>query len=114
MPITLEQRPCISSGDTETVAIDGQEYLDSGELFTGTPTITEVTTTDLTLANKAVNTAALTILGQSVAIGQAIQFSVSGQSAATTYRIRCSCGTDATPARTKQFDVLLEVAPDAT
>ncbi len=113
MPVTLQERYTISSGDTEMVSV-GYKNLDSGELLTGTPTIVEVTSTDLTLGNKAVSTAALTIKGESFATGEAVQFSVSGQSAGTVYRIRITVGTDATVARTFVRDILLEVAENAT
>lgn len=103
----LAQQRYISAGDVDMVAIDCQDWLDSGELLTGTPTIVEVTTTALTLANKAVSTAALTINGRSSAIGQAVQFKVSGQVAGVTYRIRVTVGTNSTPARTKVFDIFL-------
>lgn len=107
MPITLEQRPVVSAGDVEMVGIDYTDWLDSGELLTGTPTVAEVTTTDLTLSNKAVNSTAVTILGTSVAVGKAVQFKMSGQSAGKTYRVRVTVSTDATPARTAVRDVLI-------
>ena len=97
---TAADRPCISSGSTRNCAIDLQDWLDSGELLTGTPTITEVGTSDLTLANKAVSTAALTIKGRTSAAGQAIQFNVTGQQQGTTYKLLVQCDTDSTPAQT--------------
>ena len=106
MPVTLLQRPKISAGETEVGSIDFQDLLDSGELLTGTPTIVEVTTTALTLSNKVVNTAALTIDGRAVAIGKAVQFKTVGQVAGVTYRIRITVTTDATVARTLVRDVL--------
>ncbi len=109
MVLTLPQRPTISAGDVDVVSIDYTDYLDSGELLTGTPTITEVTTSDLTLANKAVSTAALTINGSTVAIGMAVQFSLQGQSAATTYTCLVTATTDATVARTKVLEVQFDV-----
>lgn len=109
---TVERRH-MSAGETRMVAVSFIGKLDSGELLTGTPTVTEVTTTDLTLDNKAVNTAALTIDGATVAVGQAIQFSVTGGTAGTTYQITCSCGTDATPAQTLVATVTLVVEADA-
>lgn len=114
MPLECSQRPRISAGDTDVAAIDFTPYLDSGELLTGTPTVVEVTSTDLTLANKAVSTAALTIDGNSVAAGAAVQFKVSGQVASKTYRIRVTATTDATIARTKVVDVLLECVETRT
>lgn len=87
-------------GETRLCAVSFAEKLDSGELLTGTPTVTELTTADLTIDNVAVNVAALTVDGESAAIGQAVQFRVAGQQAGTTYSLRVQCGTDATPAQT--------------
>ena len=103
MTIALVQLPHISEGDVEVVAIDYTPYLDSGELLTGTPTATEQTTSDLTLLSVAVNTASLTILGNTAAIGAAVQFKVSGQLLATgEYSILVTAATDATIPRTKK------------
>ena len=96
----LSQVPCISAGETDMCAVDFTDRLDSGELLTGTPTITEVTSSDLTLGNKAVSTGALTIYGATVATGMAVQFSVSGQQADTLYTISITVSTDAAVART--------------
>ncbi|WP_455387616.1 hypothetical protein [Petrachloros mirabilis] len=100
MVIQLTEQPTISAGDTELMAVDFQDQLDSGELLTGTPTIAEQGTSALTITNKAVSTAALTINGRSCAIGQAVQCLISGQAAGTTYTVRITVSTDATPART--------------
>lgn len=112
MPIyalTTEEK---TVSDDELVSIDYQGQLDAGELLTGTPTVTEVTTTDLTLANKVVNTAVLTIKGESVAIGQAVQFSVTGGTASTTYDIKIAVSTDSTPTRTLNRRVKLKILID--
>lgn len=114
MPIELEQRPILSVGDTDIGSIDYQDYLDSGELLTGTPTVVEVTSSDLTLGNKAVSTAALTIRGRTSAIGQAVQFSVLGQAAGTKYRIRVTATTTSTPARVKVVDATFRTATAGT
>ena len=109
MPITLAQRPTISVGDVDLVGINYTDWLDGAETLTGTPTVTEITTSALTFANIAVSTTALTILGETVAIGCAVVFKVSGQAQYTTYRVRVSVGTTGgTVARTKIVDILLE------
>lgn len=107
MPIKLEQRPVISVGETEVVSIDYTEYLDADELLAGTPTVVEVTTTDLTLTNKVVNTAAVRILERDVAIGKAVQFKISGQEINTQYSIRVTATTDG--GRTVVRDAILTV-----
>lgn len=107
---TAYQRPVLVVGETRNVAVDFQDVLDSGELLTGTPTVAEVTTTDLTIASKAINTAALTIDGRAVAIGEAVQFKVSGQLAANSpYTIKITVSTTASPAQTLVRYVVFEV-----
>jgi len=102
MVLKLDQIQRMSVGDTEMAAIDYQDHLDAGELLTGTPTILEQGSTDLTLGNKVVSTAALTILGSTVSIGQAVQFSVTGSSNSTgkLYEVRVTTVSDSTVART--------------
>ena len=110
MPITLPQRPAISVGDTEVVSVNYTDHLDAGESLTGTPTIVEVTTSDLTLGSKVVNTSTYVEArsGDTVAVGAAVQFTVAGGLADTApYTIRITVSTDATPARTFVRDVLL-------
>ncbi len=94
MPITLDQDPEISAGDVDVVSVSAIHWLDEGELLTGIPTVVEITTAALTLGNKQINTTALTILGREVAIGQAVLFSVTGQVAGVTYRVRVTATTD--------------------
>lgn len=108
MPTTAGQLPTASAGATRLVAVDYTDDLDSGELLTGTPTIAEVTTTDLTITNKVVSTGALTIDGRAVVAGAAVQCLVTGQQAGTTYRIRITVGTDSTPAQTFVDDILMK------
>jgi len=97
--------------EVRNVAVSFSGKLDSGELLTGTPTVTEVTTTDLTFASEAVNTAALTVNGESTPIGEAVQFSVTGGSVGT-YEIKIAVGTDATPAQTLYGTIKLKVVAD--
>src|SRR5512146_2018090 len=107
---TAPQRCVVKVGEVRNVSVDFTDVLDSGELLTGTPTVSEATTTDLTFANKAVNTAALTINGRAVAIGAAVQFKVSGQLAAgSPYTITVTATTTATPAQTLKCDLVLVV-----
>lgn len=115
MPIVLEQRGVISVGGVRNVALDLTLPLKNSGLLTGTPTVIEVTEADvavvggtLTISNKAVNTAIKEIGGRNVAIGKAVQFTVSGQVKDTTYFIRISCGTTGTPAETLPYHYVLE------
>ena len=95
MPIRLQQRPILSEGDVEKGAVSFADFLDTGEALTGTPTVIELTTTDLTIENVAVSSAALTILGETVALGEAVQFTVEGQQAGTLYTLVVTASTDA-------------------
>ena len=99
MVMLLSETPVISVGDVEVFAIDYTDILDGTETLTG-PTATEVSTTDLTIANVAVNVAAITVKGVTVAIGKAVQCKVSGQKLGTAYKLLVSVNTTSTPART--------------
>ena len=90
-----------ASAKPRTVSVSFIDVLESGELLTGTPTVTEQTTTALTLGSKAVNTTTLTIDGVSNVAGQAVTFTVDGTNAVadTTYNILIYCGTNSTPAQ---------------
>ena len=98
--------------EVRNVSISFAGLLDSGELLSGTPTIVEVTTTDLTLTNKVISTAILTINDISVPVAEAVQFSVSGGTAGKTYKIRISCATNSTPAQTLYDEITLPVVAD--
>lgn len=98
---TAPQQPVMAVGEARNFAVSFADVLDAGELLTGTPTVTEETTTDLTIASKVVNTAELTIDGRTTAIGQAVQFRVSGQLLThTPYTLKITVGTTASPAQT--------------
>lgn len=106
---TAPDRPTVAVGETNLFSVDFSGILDSGESLSGTPTVVEVTTSDLTIASESVSSSALTINGKSVTAGQAVQFKVSGQAIANSpYTIKITCGTDSTPVQTKvkfvQFD----------
>lgn len=109
MSCTANQLPCKTANETRLAAVSFVDALDSGELLTGTPTVTEVSTSDLTIDNEQTNTAAITVDGVSVAVGQAVQFTVAGGTVDTLYRIEVQCGTDATPAQTLECVVSLAV-----
>jgi hypothetical protein len=105
----LSQRYTLSVGATRMVRINCTDDLDDGASLTGTPTVAEQTTSDLTLDDKAVNAATYScaVTGKTVAIGKAIEFTVAGGSAGTDYTVRCTCSTDSSPAETLVYDVIL-------
>jgi len=100
-----------TESETRNIAVSFAGKLDSGELLTGTPTVAEVTTTDLTFASEAVNTAAITINGLSTATGKAVQFSVTGGSVGT-YEIKIAVSTDSTPGQVLYGTIKLKVVGD--
>lgn len=109
MPNTAPQRRTKTAGETRNVAVSFVDVLDVGELLTGTPTVLEVTTTDLTLTNKAVNSQAMTVNGASCVAGQVVTFTVAGGTAGTSYDIRITVSTNASNAQTLQATVRLKV-----
>jgi len=102
--------------EVRNVAISFSGKLDSGELLTGTPVITDngnASPAELTFSSIAVNTAILTINGLSVPIGEAVQFSVSGGTEGKKYTMQVQTGTDSTPAQTLYGSATLRITPDA-
>jgi len=100
MSHTAIEVPTKTVGEILNSAVSFSGKLYAGEKLTGTPTVVEVTTTDLTLSSKVVSIAILIVSGVDVPIGEAVQFSVSGGVAGTLYTVNISVGTDATPAQT--------------
>lgn len=123
MPIELQEERFISAGATRMVAVSFAKWLDGlpgSPLLTGTPTVVEVSywttdpdvetvSTDLTLANKAINSSVLTINDREVVAGKAVQFSVSVPSdkAGRNYRVRITPTTDGVPAELEPHDIIL-------
>jgi len=99
-------------GATRNISFAFDDVVDSGELLTGTPTILEVTTADLTISNKVVSTAILEIDGIDTPIGEAVQCSISGGVADTSYDVLITVSTDSTPAQTLIGKFTLKVIAD--
>lgn len=109
---TAPQRHTKHVSEVVNVAVDMRGVLDGAEVLTGTPTIEEETTTDLSLSSKAINSGSITVNGETCAAGQAITFRASGGVAGTQYTIRITVGTNATPAQTRIVKVRLKVIAD--
>ena len=107
MPHTLTQRHTLSVGATRVVRINCTPDIDSGVLLTGTPSITEQDTSDLTLTSKQVNTVGYSDnnTGHTVAAGKGILFTVAGGSSGSTYTVLVSCDTDT--AETVVYDMIM-------
>lgn len=100
--VTVSKVFVMHAGEVPNCAVSFIPLLESGELLTGTPTVVEVGTSHLTIASVAKNTATITIDGVSHAANQAVQFRISsGAVAGTTYILKVTCGTDASPAQTR-------------
>tara|TARA_B100000965_G_C18913908_1_gene465803 strand:+ start:61 stop:381 length:321 start_codon:yes stop_codon:yes gene_type:complete len=89
----------IQVGEVRNVAVDFRSVLDTDETLVDDANLAVTTDTGLTLASEAVNTATLTINGDSVPSGKAITFSATAVTAGT-YVIEIECDTNASPAQT--------------
>ncbi len=88
------------------VTIGYMGKLSKGELLTGTPIVKEEITNDLVITNESINTAKYYFKDGRVAeIGQAVQFSFSGQKAGTNYNIDTLANTTATPSQRRNVEV---------
>ena len=97
-------------GSTRTPRLSYDEVLETDELLTGTPTVVEVTTSDLTIDNKAVSISALSINNETIATGRALTFRASGHLVANApYAIKITVSTDATPAQTFVKELIIDV-----
>lgn len=115
MTLEAPQTHVKTSAEARLCTVSFRDILSSGELLTGTPTVAEVTTSDLTLTSKAINTVAVPVgdvYPEQVAIGQAVQYLAAGGTAGTTYTIRVTCGTDGSAAQTLSRRVRLQVVTD--
>lgn len=96
MSFTADDIAEISTDEVRIVSVDFTGKLDSGELLSGTPTITADAGAGLTLTNKAVNSEAITVNSVACAIGEAVQFKADATAAnAGRWAVEIVCGTDA-------------------
>ena len=100
----------ISAGAQRQARINCTRDLLPGESLTGTPTVVERTTTDLTITSKLVNVAQEDdVEGETVAIGKCLLFFLVGANAGTNYVIDIGCGTTSSPdAETLVYEGFLE------
>ncbi len=100
--LTAPELPVTAEGAEDLFSESFDGVLDSGELIASVTSVTEETTSDLTISDISVSTVELTINKIAVAIGRAIQFKVIGQLVATKhYTLKMIVVTDSTPAQTK-------------
>lgn len=100
MVITSNENHKQGPGETVTYCADFTNKLRENETFTGqTPTVTELVTSALTITNNAALTSEFTDpLGNVVAVGKGIVFTVSGAAldaagGDVTYTIKVQCTT---------------------
>ena len=84
--------------------------LDDDETLTGTPAVTEMATSDLTIANISVNVAEMEINGEDVAIGKAVRFTVDGGTVGTRYTMQVIGYSNSSP----QQEIVSEIQMDVT
>jgi len=104
---------CKRETEDEVLTFDFSSRLADVELLSGTPTVVETTTTDLTITNIAVNTVELNFDGYIIPIGKAVQCLVADGDVGTedkvTYELTVTISTDSTPSRKLQGLADLEV-----
>lgn len=106
MTITLDTIRKSSVGETLTAEVDYTDRLDSDETLSGTPTIAS-SGAGLTVSSPAVNAAALTILGTSVAIGKAVTFTAVAVTAGL-YTVTVTVGTSQSQTLVRAVKVRIE------
>ena len=111
MAIILDEIWQVSVGDDDAGAIDLGPYLDVNELA-ATVQVSELDTNDLTISNVAVSTTELEILGETVPIAKAVQFTFLGMVVGAEYFVGIEITTDSTPSRIKNYCQRIQTAPD--
>ena len=86
--------PAVKEGAIENGAADYTDWLDGTELLSGTPTVVEVDTADLTISQVERNTATVEVKGRTVAIDKAVKFRVAGQLTGKLYKLKITVDSD--------------------
>lgn len=97
------------ASETKSFAVPFASELVTDEYLTGTPTVTELNTSDLVISNVMLSTLERTLSGLPVDAARAVEFTVSGGTRGETYTLRITSGSDATYPQTLVEDVRLEV-----
>jgi len=96
-------------GETRTIVVPFIDKLREDETLTGTPTVAELNTAALTITDIGVTGQDVTIRGQTIEAGKAVQFSVSGGTARNDYTIRVRASGNTSPTQTLEYDMRLHV-----
>jgi hypothetical protein len=109
--VKAKNSPAFAVGDEQNGGVSFAEQLKSGELLTGTPTVTEEAGAgDLVITGVGYNTATVEINGVDVPAYHALLFHVTSQSAGE-YWLKLVVTTDSTPARALTRYVPFHVVP---
>lgn len=89
--------------ETRRIVVSFADFLAVDELLSGTPTVEEVSTSDLTITSEAINDTETALLhGRTVPISNAVTFLVSAGVAGREYTLDVTVETDAGQVLTKQ------------
>ena len=97
----------IPIGSNSVVTFDMTPRLESAELLTGTPSVTDAGATgELTIANQQVNT--VEDIANDIAVGKAAQFQIStSATSCTEYTVSIVAVTDGTPPQTLADELIV-------
>lgn len=99
---TAQQLNRKAAGATDMISVDLSNNLDTGETLSSA----SVSADDLTLGPASVNASVITIGGNSVPVGQALQFTCAGGTAGNDYTITVTYSTSAGRADLELYLVL--------
>lgn len=97
------------AAETRTIAVNLGGRLVSDELLTGTPTVVEVGSSDLTISSPALTVADGYFFNSWLIESKAVTFSVAGGTAGQSYLIRVTVTTDSDAAQTLIEEITLKV-----
>jgi hypothetical protein len=111
------ERHCKDESEGKVITVTFTKDLATDEQLTGTPTVVEETTSDLTITNISINTIELDDKGKTIGIGKAVQFKVAGGTVAVgeeykLYTMIINASSDSTPAQDLRGEVILKVSKD--
>lgn len=122
MSLSIPGKYVVGSAGTTTVFVSCEQYLRTGETLTGTPTILEVDTSDLTLASKALVSAETTVpenapfygtsaVRRVIPANEGVLFTVASDGTLGEYGISILVSTTGvTPTQVLDLELTIEVA----
>ncbi len=97
------QEVCKRETEDRILTFDFSEDLSSSELLSGTPTVIEQVTNDLTISNESINTVELDFDGYIIPIGKSVQCFVVGGNVGSEeeiiYNLIIKTASDSTPSQ---------------